>query len=392
MANRPLTTIDWTGFGLIPLNGCEFWHQYGYGQSDSTICYDYSGNDRHISCASVGAPVLTVNVLNGQPGWYFSGTSNYLGYTGAVTVKHLFVLASADEATFGAFRGLFTGASSNSILVGNSGTTKMFDLSADFTSTYRKNDTVYAHADQQAAMSGNFALYEVQIPGGVNLSAIQVGQQYADTTRRWKGYWMEQAGFSRVLNYEERRQVLLHFNLRFGTDDLGVPLYFPSKDIVPEVEGSGGSVRVFNRFNDVPKNWDDITETAVFEDKGVDFNELADDVPQRWEYRYLNVPKGQKTLFDLFNDRARRAKAFYFKDPEDLVWSNVHVETYDRGHDEHKRWRHAVGFGLVGYDSAAVYEAPPAPPDTTPPASITDLAASAIGGTVTLDWTPPTDA
>lgn len=383
MANTPLTTIDWTATGVMPTTGLEFWHQYEFGGSASNAVYDYSGNARHLTCASSGAPALTENALNGQPAWYFSGSSNYLNYDASadpVTLKHLFIIASHDDATFSATRGLFSDASAYSVLVGESGTTKFYDFSADFTSTYRKNDTVFAASTQTAPISGAFALIEVQIPSGISLNAIRVGQQMGDATRKWKGYFVEQAGFSRVLNYEERRRVHLLFNLRFRVNSLGVPLYFPSSDLVPQL---ASQPLVRERFNDVPRDFARITDSYEFEDGGRTFNEVADDVPRRWEYTYQNVPKAQKPIFDEFDALARRATTFYFKDPEGFVWTNVRTEKYGRTHDKHKRWRNTVDFDLIGYSSTASFEGWI---DTYPPEEATGVDLSVDGTTITVTW------
>jgi hypothetical protein len=78
--------------GLVPSDGLVAWHRYKAGDSTNGLVKDYSGNARDMAQASV-PPVIQENLLNSQPGWYFDGTAtNPLIYTGAVTVKHVFVL------------------------------------------------------------------------------------------------------------------------------------------------------------------------------------------------------------------------------------------------------------------------------------------------------------
>lgn len=383
MAVYPLITQDWTALDIVPTDVLEFWHQYKFGESGHQVIYDYSGNGRHISCAVSGAPVLTTNVINGQPGWYFNGTSNGLTTSASITfdLKHLFILLKVDEATFTDENVLLSSSGSSPVLTSDASTTEWIDLGG--TSTYRKNDTLFSDGDWQAPMNA-FGLLEIQIPSGISLGDVTLNN---DTT--FKGYFVEQMGFSEVLNEFDRRRVHLHFNLRYRVNTLGVPLYFPSKDIIPSHALDGP---VHFRFKDQPNAWEEITETYEYEDGGRDFNEIAGSVPYRWEYIYQKVNKAHKPIFDLFNDVARRANTFYFKDPENIVWSNVRIENYDRDHEGHKRWVHDAEFELVGHGSVGAYEAPEAPPDTTAPSVPTGLAE--IGDTstsITLGWSLSSD-
>src|SRR5438477_7213818 len=128
---------DWTQNPILPRGDMAFWHQYQAGDSADGVANDYSGNNRHYSTAS-NKSVLIMNALNAQPGWYFNGSRNPMIYTGSVPFKHLFILASVDEASFSDFRGLFSESTGTTILVGDNGTTKFFDNSGSITITYRK--------------------------------------------------------------------------------------------------------------------------------------------------------------------------------------------------------------------------------------------------------------
>lgn len=338
---------DWTLTDIIP--SPDVWYQYQQGGSGHHVIYDSSGNEKTLLGNEVSAPVLTENVLGGHPAWYFDGTPDPLVYTGLITLKHVFILASNEDATFDGFQGLLTGPTSGDVLVGDDGTTKFFDLGID--NLYSSAGTSYDENDQQAPMSGTFRLMEVKNSDGITLDGIQLGQQKADATRKWKGHFVEMIGFTRTLSQSDIRQIRLYFNIKFGEFKRGLPLYFPSADIVPIVGPS--------RFYDVPQNYKEITDTWEYEDATKDFNEVADDAPKRWEYHYAGVSKQQKIIFDEFWRQARLVNSFYFKDREDYVWSNVRVEEYNRNHPGHMRWKHEAQYNLVGYNSESVYEPPP---------------------------------
>lgn len=344
----PDARIKWHQLGLVPTTGMAFWNMYEAGVSGHGVVADYSGNTRTISSGTTD-PVLTSDVVYGQPAWYFDGTAtDPLLWSGSLTLKHYFVLAAHEDATFNLNRGLMSGPTTGDILASNNSGTTFFDLSfAGF--EYRKSDVVYTQVNQQAPMSGGFELIEVVVSGGASTDGVQVGRQRDIAGRIWKGYWADHMGFTSVLSTADRRKVLLYYSLRYGVHiDTAVPLYFPSSDLV------GTAVR--NRFYPAPRAWARVTEDYEFEDSNKTFNEFAGDPPHRWEYKFVNVSKTQATLFDVFNDTARTANTFYFKDPEGYVWSNVRIAEYDRNHREHKRWIHEVNFDLVGYNSTATYE------------------------------------
>lgn len=199
---------------VLPQADLEGWWATEDGVSTNTLCKDYSPHGRDMTCSSSGAAVLTADVINGEPAWYFDGTSIPLKYTGSVPVKHAFMLASCNEATFAAYRGLLTDATSLGLFVGNSGSVNFFDYSGSYTAEYRKADVVYAHAAQAAPMNNVFALLELQIPAGATMDAVQVGQQFGNTSRRHKGYFKELVIYSGIKNALERMQVYRYFAMR----------------------------------------------------------------------------------------------------------------------------------------------------------------------------------
>ncbi len=357
---------DWTLTDIIP--DADAWYQYQPGGSADYIIYDSTGNEQTLMGDSGNAPVLTTDVIGGHPAWYFNGTRIPLTYSGDVTFKHVFVLASNEDATFSGYQGLVTGETSGDVLVGNSGDTKFYNLGIG--SFYSKEGTDYDESDMQAPM-GEFQLLEVKNFDGIAMDGIQVGQQRADTSRRWQGYFAEMICFERVLTRDEIRRVRLYFNIKFGEWRRGLPFYFPSADIVPTIGPS--------RFYDEPQDYKTITDDWEYEDATKDFNEVADDAPKFWEYAYPAVPKSQKPIFDEFWNQARLVNAFNFKDPESYVWDNVRVETYNRNHPAHMRWKHDVAFRLVGYNSVGTYE-----PEANEGPVLTDLGLTLTDGGLEL--------
>ena len=341
---------DWTETEIMP--DPFAWYQYTPTVSGHNIIYD-SVADKHIVGDAGNSPVLTENVLGAHPGWYFNGTRDPLTYSGDVTIKHAFILASNEDATFATYQGLLTGETSGDVLVGDNGTTKFFDLGLGV--TYTNEGIAYDEDDQQAPMSGTFRLLEVSLSAGFGLDGIQVGQQKADTSRRWQGHFIEMVLFDRVLTTAEVRRVRLYFNVKFGEWARGLRFEFPSADIVPTIGPS--------RFYDVPPDYKSITDEWEYEDRVKDFNEVADEPPKFWEYAYPAVPKAHLPIYNEFWNQARLVNPFYFKDPDRITWSNVRVDDYNRNHQAHKRWAHDVAFRLVGYNSVGVPDVPPTLPD-----------------------------
>lgn len=208
---------------LVPTSGLLAWHKYEAGVSGHHIIYDYSGNSRTIQCSIGNEPVLTTNVINGRPAWYFNGSRDPLVYTGALTPKHIFVLAAYADATFpvsggaGEYAGLLSGkdTANNAILIGDPTTTKFYDAGYGSTHEYRKRDVLLTNANMQAGMSNSFAIYEVRYPTGWALDGIQVGKDRTFANRKWKGYFVEQMMFDRILSDAEIFDVYEYFAIMF---------------------------------------------------------------------------------------------------------------------------------------------------------------------------------
>jgi len=206
---------------LITRSGLQTWHKYEAGVSGHHIIYDYSGNNRTIQCSIGNEPVLTSNVLNGQPGWYFNGSRTPLAYTGSFTAKHVFVVASYADAVFPTspatndHAGLLTGLDSTNtgILVGNPATTKFYNFGLGV--NYRRRDVAFAESDMQAAMSNAHSIFEASNSTGWALDGIQVGQDREDTARKWKGYFFEQLIYNRVLSDSERFDIYAYLAMKF---------------------------------------------------------------------------------------------------------------------------------------------------------------------------------
>lgn len=338
-----VTAQEWKNSGLIPTSGLLAWHMYEGGVSGHEIIYDYSGNNRTIDSSPTNAAVLTANVLAGQPGWYFNGTTTVpLNYTGAVTPKHVFVLASAEEVAFTLNRGLLSGETSGDVLASDSSGDEFVDLGIGAGFEYRKSDIVYPEAGQEAPMNGAFALIEVSSTGGFGFDGIQVGKQKNIAGRIWKGYFVEQLLFDRVLTLIERTRVMLYFNLKFAQWQVDLPFYFPSDDILEYRPRR-------SRFYAEPPMYQKVTDSFEFEDGGKTFNEVADTPPRRWEYNYLRRTPAQVIIFDAFWDQARLANPFIFRDKYGTEWADVRIEKYSRSHQKHLSMFNDIEFDLIKY-------------------------------------------
>lgn len=199
---------------FITRTGLQAWHKYEAGVSANGLCNDYSGNGRHLVQAST-PPVLTSDVINGQPGWLFDGSANPLQATTSFTPKHIFILASATDATFDGYRTLL-GGNSGDILTGDVGFARFYDFGYGSNFVYRKNDVLFANASLTAPVSGAFALMEVQSPSGYALAQINVGWDVLATAgRKWKGYFIEDLMYSRVLSDAERHDVYEYIAMKY---------------------------------------------------------------------------------------------------------------------------------------------------------------------------------
>lgn len=341
-----MAIIDWTKTHLIPTSGLEFWHLYDPATSTNGNINDASGNGRHIVQAT-SPPTLTEEVMNARPGWRFDGTNNPLASASSATIasKHVFVLAAAEETSFSVNRGLLSGKTAGTWLATDTGNDNFFPFAVDY--DYRKSDTLYGFNLWDAPVGNIPELIEIShTTGTVSMDGVQVGQQINLTARKWKGYFIEQMGWNRLLTTNERRRVMLYYNIKYGTWARGVPLYFPTADLLTDT-----NIVVPSRFDDLEPDWDKITDKWEYEDGNSDRNEVASTAPRGWEYGAICYgDAGQayayREIFDQFNNQARRANPFYFRDKWGQVWQDVFIKNYKSSHDAHKSWVHNISFEL----------------------------------------------
>lgn len=174
---------------LISRDDLLAWHKYDAASSANGNINDASGNGRHIVQAST-PPILTADAWKGRHGWVFDGAANPLQWSGSISPKHVFVIAAYEEDTFDTNRGLLSGLTSGDWLTTVNDGATFFTFGAAY--DYWKNDRSYDD-DEWAAPTGLVpAVIEVTHPTGISMDGIQVGQQKADTARKFKGIFYEQ--------------------------------------------------------------------------------------------------------------------------------------------------------------------------------------------------------
>lgn len=257
-------TSRWSKLNLVPLKDSLFWNALDVAE-DATEIGDFSGNDNKLAVAS-SAPVLQTDVINGKPGVYFDGTNNPLKFTTDLTLKHLFLVAKFDGATFTGNEGLLSGVAATSILRGNGNTTTKFaNLAIGSGFVYRKDFVTLTESTQNAPMN-SFAVIELVFPAGIELDGIQIGQDTSNTGRKWKGWFVEQIGYGEVQDDCATKAIYEYFALKFWlwrykSDNYP---YFPfvfnrsskhrSTELaeISEAEGLRGSDRVVRYLDDAP--------------------------------------------------------------------------------------------------------------------------------------------
>lgn len=207
---------------LIPTSGLLFWHDAGEAYDDASLVVmpDRSGNSRSLTATSgPTSPTIVAGALNGRPAVAWSGTQNPLTYTGSMTIKHLFIVASYTDATFSAsLAGLIGGktvASGAAILVGAASDTKFYNNAYGGTYKFRRRDVSFAENNQQATMSGVFSIYEVSLETGFNVDGLVLGRDRDNTARKWKGRVTDLIGWNRVIDDAERDAVYEYLALKY---------------------------------------------------------------------------------------------------------------------------------------------------------------------------------
>lgn len=221
-----LFSTNWPRIGIVPRGGLLAWHSadgiagLADGQSITTVP-DLSGNGRTLAVAG-NQPVYRTNIINGYPAAYFNGGRDPLVYSGALTPKHIFVVAAYEDAAFpsgeAGYAGLLGSASSGeSPLVGQPSSTRFFDF--DFETgggyAYRRRDVAFPENDLQAAFGNQIAIFEISRASGFAMDGIQVGRHVGNASRLWKGYWCEQLLYDRVLAEGERFTIYTYLAMKY---------------------------------------------------------------------------------------------------------------------------------------------------------------------------------
>ncbi len=212
----PPPISKWTGFGFVPKNGLELWNMLD-ASADGATAYDFSGNGRDLTASSSAPSLQTIPAINNQRAAYFSGSGNPLKYTGNFTLKHFFIVAAFEPAQFTEYSGLLTGAafSGNDILVGNPASANF--LNFGYTNfQYRRSDVPLAPSGQKASTAAVFAVIEGVLPVGFAMDGITVGQQRGQANTKWRGWFSEMLGWSRVLTGCERMDVYRHLAMKYN--------------------------------------------------------------------------------------------------------------------------------------------------------------------------------
>ncbi len=235
--------VDWTKKSIVPRNGLLAWHQYEMAASGHDIIYDYSGNTRIVQSTGGNSPVLQANVLNGQPGWYFDGSVNPLIYNGSILWKHIFILASHEDAAFNLNRGLLSGPTSGDALVSNSSGDTFFNLSYGSPFQYRKNGVAFAENNQKAPMNNQAAVIELTHTAGIPMDGIQIGQQRTldSGARDWKGWFFDDLIYDVIQPELGVINAYRYFAMRYwvwqqNADGLYVFPFIPNKTTAVEID------------------------------------------------------------------------------------------------------------------------------------------------------------
>jgi len=176
---------------------------------------DFSGKNRTLTAASA-APAYSTEILAGRGGVFFNGSNNPLAFTGAFNLKHAFILASYNPATFTANQGLLSGITGNPMLVGEAGgSSKFIDSGFGANFRYRIMDVLLPNSNQLAPVGGKVALIEIQYTTGFFLDGIQIGQDRNLTARKWNGYFFELIGYSAIKDDYDRSQIYQYFARKF---------------------------------------------------------------------------------------------------------------------------------------------------------------------------------
>lgn len=199
---------------ILPKQNMLAWYEADSQRSNGDL-FDLSLNSRHLVLPGTSAPVVQANVKNKRAGVYFDGTKNPLLYSGTVTPKHIYLVASFADPTFPDYQGLLTDSGSIAVLVGNPSTNKFFDFGFGSSFSYKKSDVTYAENNQLAPASGNLAIIEVTHTVNFPLTSIQIGLDRTFTARKWKGHFLAGVFSSEIHSDQQRREVYRYFAMKY---------------------------------------------------------------------------------------------------------------------------------------------------------------------------------
>lgn len=305
---------------------------------------DASTGARNLTAVGSGSdrPLGVTDVLNGYPIVRFDNVSPFLNTTSPPVVHDIFIVAKYTlAANFGgAYRGLISGETAGDALVGDSAasSTKFLNIGTG-TSFYYKSQTAYAAAAQEAPFA-QFELLRYGDTAGIAFDGIQLGNHKA-LTAYWRGDVADVLLYGAVQSAANARRIALFYDLKYRlwlTNS--TTLYFPD----PTTTGI-----YWRKFDETPLDWDDVTESHEYQDKGRSFNTFADTPPRVWSIDYSGLTPEEAEVFDAFNDAARRDRTFSLIDKWGVTWTGVRIRNYSRGHDDHKSWSKNVSFTLVKY-------------------------------------------
>lgn len=115
----------------------------------------------------------------------------------------------------------------------------------------------------------------------------------------------------------------------------------------------------YEHFDEVPRDFGNITDSYEYEDGGKDFNRRTSNPPRIWNLTFIGgLTKSQTDQFDEFWETVGIDTTFDFEDKYGAIWANVRVMDYSRSHDAHKAWDKRVAFTLIQYSALPELEAP----------------------------------
>ena len=248
---------------LTPTDGCELYcdpHQDALASGQPvTYLQDYSGKGRTLASAATN-PIYATAQINGKSVVYWDGTMKPLVNNTSFKIQCGWIVAKYDGAAFGGYNGLLTGTATEGILVGSgAATTKFFNFGNKYFE-FRSNDLIYPSSNAAAPMNV-YKLIFFRYWQPIIVAGIELGQDRADTTRKWNGRVAFVALYSRDFVEEEIRTYSQNIAFNFGLTLADVYPYQPDTDGINE-----SSVQAVNFYD--PPEGDRISE-SIGEPKSV---------------------------------------------------------------------------------------------------------------------------